>query len=64
MGYGTPNIDRIANEGAMFTHYYAQQSCTAGCASYRHHLDLGVWALIIAIYLVDVGKDAFSLSEG
>ena len=26
MGYETPNIDRLAREGAMFTHYYAQQS--------------------------------------
>ncbi len=34
MGYQTPNIDRIAKEGAMFTHYYAQQSCTAGRASF------------------------------
>ncbi|HUW72887.1 MAG TPA: sulfatase-like hydrolase/transferase, partial [Methyloceanibacter sp.] len=34
MGYETPNIDRIANEGAMFTHYYAQQSCTAGRAAF------------------------------
>jgi arylsulfatase len=34
MGYETPNIDRIAKEGAMFTHYYAQQSCTAGRASF------------------------------
>jgi len=33
MGYSTPNIDRIANEGVGFTDYYAQQSCTAGrCA--------------------------------
>jgi Sulfatase len=30
MGYHTPNIDRIANEGAIFTDYYGQQSCTAG----------------------------------
>src|SRR5689334_12721456 len=30
MGYKTPNIDRIAREGAIFTDYYAQQSCTAG----------------------------------
>ena len=30
MGYQTPNIDRIANEGAKFTDYYGQQSCTAG----------------------------------
>ena len=30
MGYKTPNIDRIAKEGAMFTDWYGQQSCTAG----------------------------------
>src|SRR5688572_3517668 len=30
MGYKTPNIDRIANEGALFTDWYGQQSCTAG----------------------------------
>jgi hypothetical protein len=30
MGYRTPNIDRIANEGAILTDYYGQQSCTAG----------------------------------
>lgn len=35
MGYQTPNIDRIAAEGAMFTDAYAQQSCTAGRASFR-----------------------------
>lgn len=34
MGYETPNIDRLANEGAMFTHAYAQQSCTAGRAAF------------------------------
>jgi len=34
MGYETPNIDRIAAEGAMFTDAYAQQSCTAGRASF------------------------------
>ena len=34
MGYKTPNIDRIANEGTMFTDYYAEQSCTAGRASF------------------------------
>ena len=34
MGYQTPNIDRIANEGAKFVHYYAQQSCTAGRAAF------------------------------
>jgi arylsulfatase len=34
MGYQTPNIDRIAKEGAMFTDWYAQQSCTAGRAAF------------------------------
>ncbi|HXS91290.1 MAG TPA: arylsulfatase [Steroidobacteraceae bacterium] len=34
MGYRTPNIDRIAREGMMFTDYYAEQSCTAGRASF------------------------------
>ncbi len=34
MGGRTPNIDRIAREGAMFTDYYAQQSCTAGRAAF------------------------------
>ncbi len=35
MGYRTPNIDRIAGEGALFTDYYGQQSCTAGRAAFR-----------------------------
>src|ERR1035437_2811576 len=30
MGYKTPNIDRIAKDGALFTDWYGQQSCTAG----------------------------------
>ena len=34
MGYRTPNIDRIANEGARFTDWYGQQSCTAGRAAF------------------------------
>ena len=34
MGYRTPNIDRISGEGAMFTDYYGQQSCTAGRAAF------------------------------
>ena len=32
VGYRTPNIDRIANEGALFTDWYGQQGCTAGAA--------------------------------
>jgi len=34
MGYKTPNIDRIAKEGAMFTDWYGQQSCTAGRSAF------------------------------
>ena len=34
MGYRTPNIDRIAKEGARFTDWYGQQSCTAGRAAF------------------------------
>jgi arylsulfatase A-like enzyme len=34
MGYETPNIDRIGKEGAMFTDWYGQQSCTAGRAAF------------------------------
>ena len=34
MGYSTPNIDRVAKEGALFTDWYGQQSCTAGRAAF------------------------------
>ncbi|WP_045387282.1 arylsulfatase [Falsirhodobacter sp. alg1] len=34
MGYTTPNIDSIANEGMIFTDYYAEQSCTAGRSTF------------------------------
>ncbi|MBX9951823.1 MAG: arylsulfatase [Candidatus Obscuribacterales bacterium] len=34
MGYRTPNIDRLAREGMIFTDYYAEQSCTAGRAAF------------------------------
>src|SRR6266851_4922606 len=34
MGYRTPNIDRVADEGCSFTDYYGQQSCTAGRAAF------------------------------
>ena len=45
MGYQTPNIDRIAQEGMRFTDYYAEQSCTAGRASFitgQHGLRTGL----------------------
>ena len=34
MGYRTPNIDRIGEEGMLFTDYYAQESCTAGRSAF------------------------------
>lgn len=34
MGYTTPNIDKLANEGVRFLHYYGEQSCTAGRAAF------------------------------
>ncbi len=34
MGYRTPNIDRVAKAGVLFTDYYAEQSCTAGRAAF------------------------------
>src|SRR6266513_2791488 len=45
MGYRTPNIDRIAQEGMRFTDCYAEQSCTAGRASFitgQHGLRTGL----------------------
>ena len=34
VGYQTPNIDKIANDGIIFTDYYAEQSCTAGRSTF------------------------------
>ncbi|MFH6965872.1 arylsulfatase [Flavobacterium sp. FlaQc-28] len=45
MGYTTPNIDRLANEGIRFLHYYGEQSCTAGRAAFltgQHGLRTGL----------------------
>ncbi len=45
VGYRTPNIDRIANEGMVFTDYYGEQSCTAGRAAFitgQHPLRTGL----------------------
>ena len=47
MGFKTPNIDRVAKEGVMFTDIYAEQSCTAGRSSFltgqfgKNHLATG-----------------------
>jgi len=45
MGYETPNIDRLAQEGIKFQHYYGEQSCTAGRAAFitgQHGLRTGL----------------------
>ena len=45
MGYKTPNIDSIAEQGMAFTDYYAEQSCTAGRSSFitgQHGLRTGL----------------------
>src|SRR5262245_50628323 len=45
MGYDTPNIDRLAQEGLRFLHYYGEQSCTAGRAAFltgQHGLRTGL----------------------
>ncbi|MBB4800717.1 arylsulfatase [Flavobacterium nitrogenifigens] len=45
MGFTTPNIDRLANEGLRFLHYYGEQSCTAGRAAFltgQHGLRTGL----------------------
>jgi len=45
MGYETPNIDRLANEGIRLLHYYGEQSCTAGRAAFltgQHGLRTGL----------------------
>ena len=34
VGYQTPNVDRVAREGMMFTDYYGEQSCTAGRSAF------------------------------
>ena len=58
MGYRTKNIDRIAAEGARFTDYYGEQSCTAGRAAFitgmmmdtsgRSGVSAGSWLLLSA----------------
>ena len=41
MGYTTPNIDRLASEGVMFTDYYAEQSCGSGMPVHGSAFDQG-----------------------
>ncbi|MBN7796977.1 arylsulfatase [Parahaliea mediterranea] len=59
LGGSTPNIDRIANEGAMFTDYYGEQSCTAGRSAFitgQHPLRTGL--LKVGMPGADIGLQA------
>ena len=58
MGYQTPNIDRVANEGLMFTDYYAEQSCTAGRSTFI--LGQSVFRTGLAKVGVPQGKEGIS----
>ena len=59
LGGSTPNIDRIANEGALFTDYYGEQSCTAGRSAFvtgQHPLRTGL--LKVGLPGADIGLRA------
>jgi arylsulfatase A-like enzyme len=78
MGGRTPNIDRIAREGALFTDYYSQQSCTAGRASFitgQHPFrtvgellkkldDLSVADNTMVLFTSDNGAEVMSWPDG
>jgi Sulfatase len=55
MGGRTPNIDRIAREGALFTDYYAQQSCTAGRAAFISQAG-GSFGIEKALKMIEAGS--------
>ncbi len=60
MGYKTPNIDRIAKEGAWFTDWYGQQSCTAGRASFI----LGQHPFRSGLLTIGMPGDTHGIQEG
>jgi arylsulfatase len=60
MGYQTPNIDRVANAGMIFTDYYAEQSCTAGRASFitgQHGLRTGLTKVGMPVAALGLQKE-------
>jgi arylsulfatase len=66
MGYQTPNIDRIANEGMRFTDYYGEQSCTAGRASFitgQHGLRTGLTKVGLPAATVGLHKEDPTIAE-
>lgn len=66
MGYRTPNIDRLAREGMMFTDYYGEQSCTAGRASFltgQHGLRTGLTKVGMPAATVGLAKEDPTIAE-
>src|SRR5215470_7819888 len=66
MGYRTPNIDRIAQEGIRFTDYYGEQSCTAGRASFitgQHGLRTGLTKVGLPAATVGLHKEDPTIAE-
>lgn len=66
MGYPTPNIDRIANEGMLFTDYYGEQSCTAGRSAFitgQHPIRTGLTKVGIPGAPLGLQKEDPTLAE-
>ena len=66
MGYRTPNIDRVAREGMIFTDYYAEQSCTAGRASFitgQHGMRTGMTKVGLPASTLGLQKEDPTIAE-
>lgn len=66
MGYQTPNIDRLADEGMMFTDYYGEQSCTAGRSAFitgQHPVRTGLTKVGLPGAAVGLQKEDPTLAE-
>ena len=66
VGYQTPNIDRIANEGMLFTDYYAEQSCTAGRSAFitgQHPIRTGLTKVGFPGSAIGLQKEDPTLAE-
>ncbi|MCX7392601.1 MAG: arylsulfatase [Planctomycetales bacterium] len=66
MGYRTPNIDRVAKEGMIFTDYYAEQSCTAGRASFitgQHGMRTGMTKVGLPAATLGLRKEDPTIAE-
>lgn len=66
VGYQTPNIDRIANGGMLFTDYYAGQSCTAGRSAFitgQHPVRTGLTKVGFPGSAIGIQKEDPTLAE-